>query len=285
MIKEIIQKFPFLISILRGCVVIGAQPLILLYYYFRIKSGGLILYYHHVTDDPRVHCPSKVSVQLFEKQMRFLKHAKFNVISLDSLVSLIKSNSIIDPKTIVICFDDGYRDNFLFAFPILRKYNFPATIFVITDYIETRRWFSYKDMINSKEPGDESYYPVEYLHWEDMEIMRDHWITIAPHTASHPILEMGRKSLTAVSDEQLEYELITSKQMLYNRWRLVKPLFAYPIGDYDDRVKAAVQKTGYRAAGTIIPGRIHPGADLYALPRSFAGITMYSFIRNLMINH
>lgn len=284
MIKEITQKYPFLISVLKIFVVLCARPVIWFYYYFWIKSGGLILYYHNVTDDPQVHSPSKVSIRLFEKQMRFLKQAKFNVISFDSLVTLIKSHAVIDPRTVVICFDDGFRDNYLYAFPILKKYNFPATIFVVTDYIGTKRWFSYKDMRNSVEPSDDSYYPVEYLRWEDMEIMRDNWITIAPHTASHPILVAGRRSLTALSDEQLEHELSASKQVLYNLWRIKQPLFAYPIGDHDQRVMEAVRNAEYKAAGTIIPGRVYPSSDLYVLPRCFAGVTMYSFIRNIMIN-
>lgn len=283
MLKELIQKFPFLLSIIRNGVVLFARPLLWYYYNFRITSGGLILYYHHVTDDTVVHSPSKVSVQLFERQMEFLHRAQFKVISLDSLVDLIKSQSLIDPTTITICFDDGYRDNYLNAFQILKKYNFPATIFVVTDYIGTKRWFSYKDMRNASEPVDESYYPVEYVRWEDMEEMRFHSITIASHTASHPIHAMGKKSLTAISDGQLEYELSVSQQVFYNKWGTSQQLFAYPIGDNDQRVKNAVQKAHYKAAGTIIPGRVDSNVDVYALPRCFAGTTMYSFVRNLMI--
>ncbi|MGB8658696.1 MAG: polysaccharide deacetylase family protein [Candidatus Zixiibacteriota bacterium] len=87
--------------------------------------------------------PGMVTLEsTFDKQMRYLKR-NFNVISLDALIGCLKDKKNLPPSSMVITFDDGWRDNYLFAFPILRKYDLPATIFLSTDYIGTSRmpWF------------------------------------------------------------------------------------------------------------------------------------------------
>ena len=66
---------------------------------------------------------------MFEKQMEYLKNKEYQVISLTKLVEILESDELIPKKTVVLTFDDGYKDNYINAFPILKKYNFPATIF------------------------------------------------------------------------------------------------------------------------------------------------------------
>jgi peptidoglycan/xylan/chitin deacetylase (PgdA/CDA1 family) len=81
-----------------------------------------------------------VSQDSFEKQMGFLSK-KYNVISLDDYINMRQNQNTLFPKTVVITFDDGWKDNYLYAFPILKKYMLPVTIFLTAGFIGTRNVF------------------------------------------------------------------------------------------------------------------------------------------------
>jgi peptidoglycan/xylan/chitin deacetylase (PgdA/CDA1 family) len=118
-----------------------------------VKNQWLIITYHRVVqnydDDLSLNLRNKliISEANFEKQLSYLsKHA--NVKSLRDVILSLKSNKRIDPKTVVITFDDGYKDNYEVAYPLLVKYNLPATIFITTGPIDTREVFWW-DKVNS----------------------------------------------------------------------------------------------------------------------------------------
>ncbi len=104
-----------------------------------------ILLYHRVLDLQREKdfCSLPgiiVSVKMFDEQMKYLSE-NYNVISLENLVDSLKNNLPFPKKGVVITFDDGWKDNFSFAFPTLKKYNLPATIFLTSGYIGTNKTF------------------------------------------------------------------------------------------------------------------------------------------------
>jgi peptidoglycan/xylan/chitin deacetylase (PgdA/CDA1 family) len=78
--------------------------------------------------------------EIFGRQMQFLSE-RYNLISAAALVELLRNNQPIPPGTVIVTFDDGWRDNYVHAFPILQQYRVPATIFLATDFIETDRLF------------------------------------------------------------------------------------------------------------------------------------------------
>jgi len=102
-----------------------------------------ILAYHRI-------CPLKdqdglfkdmfTSPEIFQKQMGYLAQ-KHNIITLEELINALLEGKTIKKNSVVITFDDGYEDNYQYALPILKKYAFPATIFISTAYIETDRIF------------------------------------------------------------------------------------------------------------------------------------------------
>lgn len=101
-------------------------------------SGTLILYYHSISEnaDWRIDPSIVVSPTHFERQLRYLsRHA--HVISLTELVEALRQKRALPTNSVVITFDDGYRDNFITATPLLRQYEFPATFFLATGYIGT----------------------------------------------------------------------------------------------------------------------------------------------------
>ncbi len=100
-------------------------------------SPFAVLLYHRVNPDNDPFLPA-VSVKAFEAQMRYLsKH--FRVLALGEIIENIQRGHGVEPGTIAVTFDDGYRDNYLYAHPILRKYCLPATIFVATAFIGSGR--------------------------------------------------------------------------------------------------------------------------------------------------
>jgi peptidoglycan/xylan/chitin deacetylase (PgdA/CDA1 family) len=118
---------------------IGVLPA---YSYLRRTATGsqaAILMYHRVSPDGINCLTSSISPDLFEKQIEYLLE-NFQVISLDNLADLV-ANRKLWKKMVVITFDDGYKDNFKFAYPILKKYKIPATFFVTTGYINNNKLF------------------------------------------------------------------------------------------------------------------------------------------------
>lgn len=114
----------------------------------RIRHRGriVILTYHRVVSDHMVreeHIQPGMYVrgQTFEAHIEYLRK-RFEIISLDELLELWKTKQLKSHRSYcVITFDDGWKDNYQFAFPVLEKYQIPATIFLVTDFIGTARWF------------------------------------------------------------------------------------------------------------------------------------------------
>jgi peptidoglycan/xylan/chitin deacetylase (PgdA/CDA1 family) len=94
-----------------------------------------ILLYHRVNPDEDPFFPA-VSVNVFEAQMGYLAR-EFQVLSLADIIDRMQQGKGVEPLTIAITFDDGYRDNYTFAHPIIKKYRLPATLFVATGFIGT----------------------------------------------------------------------------------------------------------------------------------------------------
>jgi len=111
-----------------------------LYKFSSLQNRFYIIPYHMIVDEPNGFYP-ETSTADFEKQIAHLVK-NYKVISLDEIVERVKTKKSLR-LCVVITFDDGFRDNYEIAYPILRKYNIPATIFLTTEYIEngTAPWF------------------------------------------------------------------------------------------------------------------------------------------------
>ena len=107
--------------------------------YMKQSQFPLILYYHRVRDfDETVDVGLSISVENFENQIQYLKK-NYNIVPLDSIVKKMRNVEPSSLTDIAITFDDGYKDNYENAYPILKRYNVQATIFLTTDYIGTNK--------------------------------------------------------------------------------------------------------------------------------------------------
>ncbi len=185
----------------------------------------------------------------FERQMGYIKSRGYHVISLKDLVESVIQKKPFSPRTIVLTFDDGYRDNFTNAFPVLKKYNFPASIFLVSDWIGTTV---------TVRTGE----PMPILNEKEIKAMQaSGLIDFYPHTARHA-------KLTVLAEPQIEEEIGRSASALADRGIAGASIFAYPFGLYNPTTVSVLRKLGFRAALTVQPGQVNPHSDLLALPRN-----------------
>jgi peptidoglycan/xylan/chitin deacetylase (PgdA/CDA1 family) len=216
------------------------------------RSRARILVYHSIDHDPLN--PFSVSPLAFEAQVRRLAEA-YHPISLDELVSHIREGTELPANAVAITLDDGLRDNYRFAYPILNKYGVPATIYVVVDKLKLEAG------TDSASDGGES---ERYLLWPQVKEMSENGISIGSHTLTHPWL-------TEVPLEQARHEIAASKTKLEQF--LDKPVrhFAYPGGrlcDYNQEIKEAVIESGYLSACVGLNGTNGLDTDPYLLRRT-----------------
>lgn len=210
------------------------------YFYIQPKYVVPILMYHHIDEKGKTSSLS-VSPENFQRQMRFLSSHKYNVISLTELVQAIKDQTRLPRNTAVITFDDGYDDNYCLAYPVLKKHNLPATIFVIVDAIGKEGYLNYKQIA---------------------EMVSSGIIDIGSHSLSGGYLP-GRSSA------ELEREMGISKVTLEARLNKRIDYFCYPIGGFTPQVQEILKDFGYKAACTTNRGKeqTYLNNDLFALKR------------------
>jgi len=201
-----------------------------------------ILMYHYVPLNANYDDRLSIQKDVFERQMKFLKENRYTVIPLEELADLIRMRKKIPFKTVAITFDDGAQDNYLNAFPVLKKYGFPATIFLV--YNEVDR------------PGNDR------LSWKNIKEMQDSGlITFGSHTFSHKVLT------DIASEKELRYEIQDSKKAFEQKLGREVSLFSYPNGRFNLHIRDIVQSSGYKAAVAVKTGRNHSSRDVYLIKR------------------
>jgi len=182
-----------------------------------------ILMYHHIGDKKNW---LYVRPEIFRQQMDYLVEKGYTTVTLGEVVAALNSSASLPAKPIVLTFDDGYRDFFTNAFPILRERNLKATVFVITQLVD----------------GE------DYLTWEQLrEIKGSGLITIGDHTLSH-------KDLAALPEEEIRSQILDAKNILENNLGLKIEVFAYPYGDSNNKVTKVLQEGGFLAAVRVSRG-------------------------------
>lgn len=179
-----------------------------------------ILMYHRVGSYAEQGELNIVSQKSFAHQMKYLHKHGYHVISLDDLVDGITKARSINRNTVVITFDDGFEDNYTQAFPILRKYDHPATFFVVSSWVGK----------------------PNFMTWDQLRDMQASNMEIASHSHQHLYLPDVKEH------DQLELEIVHSKKVLEES--LGKPVryFSYPVGGYTEEIKDMVKSAKYKGA-------------------------------------
>ena len=223
-----------IIGILFSLVIIAILAIFLAFE--NAKNSVIVLNYHQINDKDKNALT--VTVKDFEDQMQYLSENGFTTITPKEMTEAFKNNEKLPQKSVIIAFDDGYQDNYDNAYPILKKYGFSATVFVITGFV-----------------GKSG-----YLTWDEIREMQEGGVTFASHTVSH-------KSMTDLTDNELKKELVDSKAKLEEELKSHVEFMAYPTGTYNLHIAQIVKDAGYKAAFTIKYGNVDKASNIYALER------------------
>ncbi|MFH1017342.1 MAG: polysaccharide deacetylase family protein [Pseudomonadota bacterium] len=239
----------------------------------------------------------------FEEQMAWLVRFA-HPIGFRDLLRLEKDGEPIPRRAVIVTFDDGYLDNYLCAFSVLRRYRIPATIFLVTGLVGTREpfWWDYVHAALSKEGksdtlitgeleklkclSDEerrktmagiaeraglslSAFPRTIINWDEARAMQEDDIDFGGHTVTHPIL-------SRLPPAALEEEIRGCRAALEKELQKEPIAFAYPVGRtfaLADAAFSIVEKTGFRYAVTTEYGRnVWPLENRYRLRRLDVGL-------------
>src|SRR5437868_5974986 len=207
----------------------------------------LIFCYHRLVDKVR-YPGTEITPAAFEAQMKELKDKGVTVISMQDLLAWKRGEKNIPPRCAVITFDDGWKSQYEVAWPILKKFGYPVTMFIYTEGVRG----------GSLGGGGA-------ITWEQLADMRDNGVDIEAHSATHQDLREGhtitviepggkrsRKKLTGADYEKwVQNEVVGCKELLEQRLGIKVNCFAVPFGNYNEHVKELARNAGYEAMFTV----------------------------------
>lgn len=221
-----------------------------------------ILVYHKI-DDSFEWGITRQTVGQFENQIKYLFENGYKSLSLQDTFQPkenspvrnklpecqlleCKASALPVEKSVVITFDDGYESVCKFAFPVLQKYGFVASVFIIAGYVGK---FNDWDVTWGKR--------FKHLSWEQIKELDEYGFSFGSHTVNHP-------DLTKLDSKSLEYELSCSKKILEDKIGKRIVFLSYPFGKYNKKAQEMAKETGYESAYTVCRSVTPPFAGLQA---------------------
>jgi len=209
------------------------------------SASVIVLLYHRFEEHPRKGDTLAITPEEFDKEMEELKDNGFTVIGMQDFIAWRHGEKNIPAKSCIITVDDGYLSGYDTAWPILKKYGYPFTVFIYIDYIGS---------------GGKS------ISWDQLAEMRDAGVDIESHTYSHSHLTSpgyGVDAATRVRVEKdiqtlgregwLHKEIVDSKRVLEKNLGIKVDAFAYPYGtgSNDPHIREIVKEAGYDVAFNV----------------------------------
>ena len=191
----------------------------------------------------------------FARQMRWLART-YDVVPLAELVNCV-ANSSPRHRLAAVTFDDGYQGLFEFAWPLLKKLGIPATVFLVGNAPSGEEVFWWESNSLSADPVPVYKKPAA---WHTIAAAAKDGLQLGAHSLSH-------RSLSTLDDHELNQELVASRDVIRQHTGVTAEFFAYPYGLWNDRVRDAACRAGYRAAFTLDYSHRPSTTDPWALPR------------------
>src|SRR5208282_4868023 len=218
-----------------------------------------ILIYHAIRPEKISDSPFVLKYvctpKLFEKEMSYLHNNGYTSISFEDLTNYFNNKKVLPKKPVIISFDDSWRDQYIYALPILKRYHFKATFFIITGSVGHRY----------------------FLTWRDIRMLATFGMEIGSHSVTHPFL-------TKVGWRNLKWEIVDSKKIIEAELENKVTTFAYPYGAYNPIVIQIVKWAGYTSArGVAIKEDTNRNKkDLFALKDNIYTNTMNGFLESFV---
>ena len=192
----------------------------------------------------------RIRTSKFRTQMEAIRQLGIKVISMEQFIAWKKNGVPIPTKSILITFDDGWKSTYTDAFPILREYGFPYTVYLYKNYVDGGGRALTTAMIQ--------------------EMKAAGGLTIGSHSVSHPYpltVKNFRKKGANVFDAYLRKEMGESKYFLESKFQVKVETYAYPGGFHTEEMLKLGSEFGYAAMFTVIPGKVKRSMLNETLPR------------------
>ncbi len=209
---------------------------LLLFWVLFLWGDAHILVYHRF-DDPR-HPTTNTSLQELRKEFIYLKNHHYRVIPLSKLITALQQHQPIPDRWVVLTIDDGFK-SFLKALPLFKEFGYPFTLFVSTKPTQNR-------------------YP-DFLSWRDLKTIAP-FGQIALHSHAHP-------HLVDLGDEKIRADTQKGIELFKKHLGFTPTAYAYPYGEYDERVKRIIESFGFEAIANQNIGAIASTSDPKDLDR------------------
>ena len=174
----------------------------------------------------------------FERELIYLKSRGFTSITMRDLALHLRGEMNLPSKPVILTFDDGFMNDYQYAFPLLKAYGLTGTFFIVSGFVGK----------------------AEYMTWEQVTDLARSGMEIGSHTITHP-------DLTSLSPSVLESQLLVSKETLQEKVGVPVRALSYPGGAFNADVEAAAQRAGYEVAVTTRYGANHPAGKPMELSR------------------
>ncbi len=218
-------------------------------FYIRFSSFPYIptLMYHRIATIPNDR--NSLPPEKFAWQMAFLARQNYHTITPQELYAYYVHQKPLPPRSVLLTFDDAYRDVFDVALPILKKYNFSALVFPISNWI-------------GRENAWENFHkaPTTTMTWSDLKAWLNAGQTVASHTVDHPFLNNTPL-------EKSRYELKKSKSVLEEKLQIPIDFLCYPYGKFATTTMRLAKECNYLGAFAIFENIERKNLNLFALPR------------------
>ncbi len=210
----------------------------------------VISFIYHRFGDGR-YPSTNVSLEDFKAHLQYLKSNDFQVLTFSEAISYLQSDEP-NQKTAVITIDDGYKSFYENGLPLLKQYDFPATLFINTETV-----------------GD-----ADYMDWKSVKDAVNQGIEIGNHTHSHAYFLNKPEEQRYVN---FKNEILQTQEIIEKHLGFTPEVFAYPFGEFDLKMTDIVEKLGFKGAAAQNSGVIYSGTDLMQCPR-FPMSELYSDI-------
>jgi peptidoglycan/xylan/chitin deacetylase (PgdA/CDA1 family) len=217
-----------------------------------LRHAAVVVAFHRVQETAEPDDGLTVSLRMFERHCRFFRR-HFRVVPLLEIVEKLERGQRLD-RELAITFDDGYRDNFECALPVLERLSLPATFFVVTQWMGT-------DVVPWWDKERDVRHP--WMSWDQVRALHSKGFDIGAHTRTH--VDLGR-----VSGASAQQEIVGGRFDLERELGAPVALFAYPYGGRHHLSAAnreLVKAAGFRCCCACLGGTIATGGSPFHLPR------------------
>ncbi|WP_017814570.1 MULTISPECIES: polysaccharide deacetylase family protein [Paenibacillus] len=214
-----------------------------------------VLMYHYIVPQKYNTEPNNnsiINLESFEQDMKYLHDHNYHTATLQQLEQYVNEQITLPENTVVISFDDGYQNNIIYAYPIMKKYGFHATMFVVGSKIQEKT--------QKFNPSRTSYVSrAEMKASEDVFEYNSHTYDLHYKAPLH----CGDDYAAGMDPDKF----MADDHIMRDQVGINTPYFAYPFGDFRMQMIYALKQSGYRMAFTVHQGFVRPGDDMLKLKR------------------